>query len=136
MSEFPHLCEFYNSCENQYNLYDFTLNSYGCFNDNYSLNNSNFEQQSFQNDDQPSNLENSILSLLEISTQQNQMINDLCNSYLGDNSSQNFQNNQNLNSLQNSNDFEHNLCHFNLELENEFQTQNENENKIFKRIWQ
>ena len=54
------------------------------------------------------------------------MINELCNSYFCDNSNQSFQNNQNLNSLQNSNDFECNPCQFNFELQNEFQNQNEN----------
>ena len=126
MSLFPYSHEFYDSCENQYNPYSFTSNSYGYFNDNYYINNLNFEQQSFQNDDQPSNLEKSISSLLEISTQQNQMINDLCNSYLGNDSNQSFQNNQNLNSLQNSNDLEYKPCQFNFELQNEFQNQNEN----------
>ena len=96
MSHFLYSLQFYNSCENQYNPYDFTPNSCGYFNDNYSLNDSNFGQQTFQNDEQPSNLENSILSLLELSSQQNQSINDLCNSYLCISSSQN---NQNLNSL-------------------------------------
>ena len=125
MSEFPQLREVYNSCENQYNPYDFTPNSCGYFNDNYSLNDLNFEPQNFQNDDQASNLENSISSLLEIATQQNQEINEWCNSYLCDNSSQNFQNNQNLNSLHNSNDFEYNPCQFNFELQNKFQNQDE-----------
>lgn len=60
MSEFPHSLEFYNSCENQYNPYDFTPNSCGYFNDNFCTNNSNLEQQNFQNDDQPSNLKNTI----------------------------------------------------------------------------
>ena len=126
MSEFPYLREVYNSCENQHNPYDFTPNSCGYFNDNYSLNDLNFEPQNFQNDDQASNLENSISSLLEIATQQNQMINKLCNSYLCDNSNQSFQNNQNLDSLLNSNDFEYNPCQFNFEIQNEFQNQDEN----------
>ena len=52
------------------------------------------------------------------------MINELCNSYLFDNSNQCFQNNQNLNSLQNSNDFEYNPCQFNFEHQNEFQNEN------------
>ena len=55
------------------------------------------------------------------------MINDLCNSYLCNNSSQGF---QNLNSIQNSNDFDYNPCQFNFELQNEFQTQNENGNNF------
>ena len=54
------------------------------------------------------------------------MINELFNSYLCDNSNQSFQNNQNLNSLQNSNYFECNPCQFNFELQNEFQNQDEN----------
>ena len=130
MSEYPYPLEFYNSCENQYNPYDFSPNSYGYFNNNYCVNNSNFEQQNFQNNDQPSTLENSIemiSSLLELSTRQNQEINDLCNSYLCNNSSQGF---QNLNSIQNSNDYDYNPCQFNFELQNEFQTQHENGNNF------
>ena len=123
MSEFPfpYSLEFYNSCENQYNPDDLTPNSNGYFDNNHCIIDSNFERQSFQNDDQPSNLENSISSLLELSTQQNQEINEWCNSYLCYNSNQGFQNNQNLNSLQNSNDFEYNSCQFNFDLQNELQ---------------
>ena len=126
MSEFPHLREVYNSCENQYNPYDFTPNSCGYFNDNYSLNDLNFEPQNFQNDE-PLTLESNISSLLELSTKQNQSINDLCNSYLCNSSSQH---NQNLNSLQNSNDFECNQCQFNFEFQDEFQNRDENVNQF------
>ena len=52
------------------------------------------------------------------------------NSYLCNNSNQGFQNNQDLNSLQNSNDFEYNPCPFNIELQNQFQNQNENGNNF------
>ena len=103
MSEFPfpYSLEFYNSCENQYNPYAFILNSYEYFNKNYFSNDLDFAPQSFQSNEQPSNLENCISSLLEISTQQNQEINEMCNSYSCNNSNQSFQNNQDLNSLQN-----------------------------------
>ena len=126
MSEFPYSHEYYDSCENQYNPYNFTPNYYGYFNNNYCLNDSNFEPQNFQNDDQPSNLENKISALLEISTQQNQMINDLCSSYLCNDSRPSFQSDQNLNSLLNSNDFECNACQYNFKLQNEFQNGNVN----------
>ena len=74
MSKFPFSYSLEFNCENQYNPYEFTPNSYRYFNNKFCVNNSNFEQQNFQNDDQPSNLKNNISSLLEISTQQNQMI--------------------------------------------------------------
>ena len=54
--------------------------------------------------------------------------NDLLDSYLYKYSIQGFQNNQNLNSLPNSNDFDYNPCQFNFELQSEFQNQNENVN--------
>ena len=129
MSEFPFSYSLEFNCENQYNPYEFTPNSYGYFN-NFCVNNSNFEQQNFQNDDQRSTLENRIemiSSLLELSTRKNQEINDLCNSYLCNNSSRGF---QNLNSIQNSNDYDYNPCQFNFELQNEFQTQHENGNNF------
>jgi len=66
--------------------------------------------------------------LLDLSTQQNQKINDFCNSYLCNNSSQRFQNNQNFNSLQTSDDFDYNLGQYNFELQNKFQNQNGNVN--------
>ena len=130
MSEFPFSYSIEFNYENQYNPYEFTPNSYGYFNNNFCVNNSNFEQQNFQNNDQPSTLENSIemiSSLLELSTRQNQEINDLCNSYLCNNSSQGF---QNLNSIQNSNDFDCNPCQLNFEFQNEFQNQDENVNQF------
>ena len=119
MSNFSYPHEFYDSCENQFHPYNFTSNSYGYFNDNYCSNDSIFASETFQHNEQPSTLENSIQtieSLLEISTQQNQMLNNLCNSYLLNNSSQGFQNNQNFNSLQNSIDFDYNPCQINFEL--------------------
>ena len=130
MSEFPFSYSLEFNCENQYNPYEFTPKSYGYINNKFCVNNSNFEQQNFQNDDQPSTLENSIemiSSLLELSTRKNQEINDLYNSYLCNNSSQGF---QNLNSIQNSNDYDYNLCQFNFELQNEFQTEQENGNNF------
>ena len=80
MSNFSYSYEFYNSCENQFNPYNFTSNSYGYFNDNYCSNDSNFAPQTFQVNEQPSTLESSIETieyLLEISSQQNQMLNNL-----------------------------------------------------------
>jgi len=64
MAEFPNPHEFYNSYENQYNPFenqynqsDFTSNSYGYFNDNYCINESNWAPQNFQNNDEPTALE-------------------------------------------------------------------------------
>ena len=79
MSQFPYSYGFYDSCENQYNPYNFTPNTYGYFNNNYCTNNldftpptfQNFQDNpvctppNFQNDDQPSSLEISIQSLIE-----------------------------------------------------------------------
>ena len=63
-----------------------------------------------------------------MSTQQNQEINELCNLYMCNNSSESFQNNQNSISPPNSNDFDYNPCQFNFELQNEFQIRNGNVN--------
>ena len=135
MSNFSYPHEFYDSCENQYNPYNFTSNSYGYFNDNYCSNDSNFASQTFQHNEQPSTLENSIQtieSLLEISTQQDQMLTNLCNSYLLNNSSQGFQNNRNFNSLQTSSDFNYNPCQINFELQNSSSNSKRRSKSIFK----
>ena len=49
MSQFPFSNGFYDSCENQYNPYNFTPNSYGYFNNNYCTNNLDFSPSTFQN---------------------------------------------------------------------------------------
>ena len=134
MSQFSYPHEFYNSCENQYNPYNFTPNTYGYFNNNYCTSNldytpptfQNFQDNpvctppNFQNDDQPSTLETRVESLLEMSIQQNEEINELCNLYMCNNSSESFQNNQNSISPQNSNDSDYNLCQFNLNSKKNF----------------
>ena len=138
MSQFPYSYGFYDSCENQYNPYNFTPNTYGYFNNNYCTNNldftpptfQNFQDNpvctppNFQNDDQPSTLQTHVESLLEMSIQQNKEINELCKLYMCNNSSESFQNNQNSISHPNSNDSDYNTCQFNFELQNEFQIQN------------
>jgi len=94
MAEFSYSNEFYNSYENQhspyekiYNLFDFTSNSYGYFNDNYCISDS----QNFQNNDEHSALDKQLEFLLESSIQQNQRLTELCNSYKCNNSSKEFQ---------------------------------------------
>jgi len=98
MAGFPYSNEFYNSYENQYNpfenqynQFDFTTYSYGYFNDNYCINESNWAPQAFQNNDEPTALEKQAKSLLETSIQQNQKLRELCNLYKCNNSSNEFQ---------------------------------------------
>ena len=119
MSKFSFSNEFYNSCDNQFNPYNFTPNSYGYSNNNYCTNNSGFAQQNFQNENRPLTLEEKLDLMLE----QVKTFVDLRN-----NSSRGFQYNQNMNSLQNSNGFDYNPYQFNFQFQNESQIQNENVN--------
>lgn len=114
MNGFSYLHEFHNGCDNQYNPYDFTLNSYGYYNNNLYMSNT-YDPISYNSNFAPQNLhKNKGPTVLESILKNREYV---------------LKNNPNSYSLQILNDY--NPCQNNFEFQNGFQNQNGNINHSF-----